>query len=195
MSVGEIQTMPSSLPQLCSPNTSLPNIHNELSKKEREFQAQNIIPRWLPKGGRGSNELQLNSAIQKLLQSFPFHFTSLASLSLHTWFVGIFLQIGWKCSQQERNYFLLYLCLGVFGECRLGPRLRRQESFEKDIGESCNNSLFEIQGLLPFHVNLGSLLSFSDSQLSLQQNETTVLSLNASENCWKSKLWSEALIG
>ena len=80
MSIGELQTMPSSLPQLCSPNTSLPNIHNELSKKEREFQAQNIIPRWLPRGGRGSNELQLNSAIQKLLQYFPFHFTSLASL-------------------------------------------------------------------------------------------------------------------
>ena len=141
MSTGEIQTMPSSLPQHCSPNTSLPNLHNELSEKDRGFQAQNIIPSWLPRGGKDSNELQLNSAVQKLLQSFPFHFTSLAPLSLHTWFVGISLQIGWKCFQQERNYFLLYLCLGVFGECRLGPSLRRQESFEKDIGESCNNSV------------------------------------------------------
>lgn len=58
-----------------------------------------------------------------------------------------------------------------FRECRLGPSLRDKSLLRRTL-ESLVTILFEIQGLFPFHVNLGSLLSFSNSQFSLQQNET-----------------------
>lgn len=67
-------------------------------------------------------------------------------------------------------------------------RVSGDKSLLRRTLESLVTILFEIQGLFPFHVNLGSLLSFSNSQFSLQQNETTVLSLNPSENGWKSKM-------